>query len=209
MAALVIVEATMFKSKYKKPVTPAKHIAIESLDTEAAEQQIALLSEFLKSNEITNKHISFPFFNGPVSAYSDHHDPKKGNEYLTGLWLALDQMDNIKTVSAPLKAGETLLSTGGLVNTFLFLSRQLGDLNDARNFLKWLEHLHYNVCKVPRPDLTIILTHPHLEGHDFAVLCSQLLPNTKLIQHSEDVSTTHNVVWELVRRIAFKPASQT
>lgn len=199
----------MFKAKYKKPVTPAKHIAIESLDSEEAEQQIKLLTEFLNTNEITSRQISFPFFNGPVRSYSDNHDPKKGNEYLTGLWLALDQMDNIKTVTAPLKAGETLISTGGLVNTFLFLSSQIGDLNDARNFLKWLEHLHYNVCKVPRPDLTIILTHPHMEGHDLAVLCSQLLPNTKLIQYGDNPTNTHNVVWELVRRIAFKPIPQT
>lgn len=197
-----------FNPKTKLQNNAAKHIAIEGAHTQRVVEQIDLLKDFLEKNNTTPELIEYPLFSGNVATYANSHAPGKGNEYLTGLFLALDQMDNAPELKRTIRSGKHIISTGGFVHSFLHLASTLESQEQHLPFLKWLEHIHYTVCKVPRPDLTLIITNPKEGSHNLLVQCSRLLPNTKLI-HEVGAIETHNIIWELVRRIALKPQQTT
>lgn len=145
---------------------PGKLIVIEGVDGSGKTTQFQLLSKRLTENNYSVQTMHFPrhqnpFFGIMVDQYltGEFGDPTKLHPCLSSLLYAMDRWEAKKQLQNWLKEGFVLLDRYTTSNV-AHQSGKIADLKKRDEFLAWLDELEYNVLKIPKPDLVLVLDVP-------------------------------------------------
>lgn len=155
------------KIRNKTKKAKGKLIVIEGADGTGKATQAELLVQYLKKNHIRIKYYDFPqyhrnFFGDMVARFlrGEYGTFHQSSPYLVSLPYALDR----STVGKEMK---TWLARGGWIvcNRYVssHLAHQTAKMKTAKErnaFIRWDEHLEYDVLGVPKEDLVICLNVP-------------------------------------------------
>ena len=139
-------------------------IVIDGIDGSGKTTQIELLKQTLASQDVVWEAISFP-------RYEDNVYGKLIRRYLEGEFGSIDEVNPYlmscvfagdRALAKPLI--EKWLSEGKLVLVNRYVSSSKAHMGanlpeeKRKEFVKWLDELEYGTNKIPKEDLTILLT---------------------------------------------------
>src|SRR6056297_98196 len=142
---------------------PGKLIVFEGIDGSGKATQANYLTKFLKKKGIEVKKIDFPQYEtksaGMVENYLDgkYGSAKEVSPYRASIFFACDRFDASFQMKKWLKEGKVVIVDRYLASNIAHQGGKIEDKKEREEFFKWLYNLEYNLFKIPRPDLTIIL----------------------------------------------------
>ena len=210
-----------------------KFIVIDGVDGSGKSTQKQLLVETLKQEGFEVEEIKFPQYGGksagPVEEYLAG---KYGmlDAYVPSVFYAIDRFDASFKIRAWLEQGKIVIADRYVTANAGHQGGKIESPAERVQYFKWLNEFEYNLLKIPKPDLNIILHVPyrvsleliskraekedihekdkqHLENAEKVFLdISELFPNTRLVECFEQQKLltpqeVQNKVWNLVRRI--------
>jgi dTMP kinase len=149
-----------------------KLIIIDGTDGSGKKTQVDLLAKRLEQEGHTFSIADFPQYGKPSAYYVEQYlngnfgTLEQVDGYQASLFFALDRYD----ASFKIRKG---LSTGAHVISNRYVSSNMGHQGatfkssaERGKFLTWLHALEYDVLKVPKPDLSIVLHVPAAVGQE-------------------------------------------
>lgn len=142
-------------------------IVIDGNDGSGKATQTRMLSERLTHEQIPCEKIDFPgyqerFFGKLLAEclageHGDfvHLDPK-----IASTLYALDRYEAAPKIRAWLSEGKIVVSDRYASSNMIHQAGKIEDPEDRIQFLTWLDHMEYEVVKIPRPDAVIYLDVP-------------------------------------------------
>lgn len=152
-------------------------IVIEGTDCSGKETQSNLLVDFLNNNGIPTKKFSFPNYNsptgkiiaGPLLGKAGYQEPlfNEGatnvDPYCASLLYAMDRKYNINEILMQLNNGYNIVLDRYVDSNMAHQGSKLeGDKQEQMFY--FIEDLEYNLLKLPRPDINILLHMPTWAG---------------------------------------------
>lgn len=142
-------------------------IVIEGLDASGKNTQARLLYEFLVSQNIKSKHISFPDYSHPTSVlakmYLDSEfgsDPFAINAYAASSFYSVDRIASyIKFWKTNYTNGEIIVSDRYTTSNALYQMPKIPK-DHWEDYLNWLYDYEYDKLGLPRPNIVIYLHMP-------------------------------------------------
>ncbi len=139
-------------------------IVIEGIDGTGKTTQTQLLHNHLVQAGYTVEIFDFPRYEHP-SAYfverylNGHYDGEGGSTtpYQASLFFALDRFGAAADIRAALEAGMVVICNRYVGSN---MGHQGGRLTDDRaraDYFNWVEHLEFELLKVPKPDVSVVL----------------------------------------------------
>ncbi len=143
-----------------------KLIVIEGTDGTGKKTQTGLLVERLRRDGRCIFTTSFPQYGqksaGLVENYlagvygeADKLDPK-----IASVFYAVDRFDAARRINAALDQGHDVILDRYVDSNAGHQGGKIADEMDRQSFLHWLYDFEYEVLKVPRPDLVVLLYAP-------------------------------------------------
>lgn len=194
-----------------------KIIVFEGLDYSFKETNSKKLYQYIKGN-ITEKVklLSFPNYNSESSYFVKQYlqgkygDLNEVNEYITSLFYLLDRYDTIKkeNVEELLNQGYYIILDRYTGSNLIFQSTKIDQRNEESaisnilkiDYLKWIKDLEYNICKLPKADVTIYMNMPVKVS--FELMKERQLKN----QQDKDIHEGNKEYLELVEENAMNIA---
>lgn len=143
-----------------------KLILLDGTDGSGKKTQCDLLVERLKRDGRTIGYVDFPRY-GERSAVlvEDYLNGKFGmaNEvdpYAASLFYALDRWVAIPGINQDLAAGKIVIANRYVVSSMGHQAGKIKSQVKRREYYQWLDNLEYQILKIPRPNLNIILHMP-------------------------------------------------
>ncbi|MFT7645199.1 MAG: dTMP kinase [Candidatus Paceibacteria bacterium] len=144
-----------------------KLIVIEGADGAGKATQTKLLVERLRLEGLLVETLEFPryddtFFGGYVREWLDE---KHGNfvdldPRLASILFAGDRLESRDLITGWLSEGKNVILDRYVSASMLHQGAKITDVGTRGAFLLWLQHLEYDVLKLPRPDLVVYLDVP-------------------------------------------------
>lgn len=143
-------------------------IVIDGIDGSGKATQTKLLAARLKKEKFRVKTIDFP-------RYQDNFFGKLIGECLTGAYgdfvgmnahiastlYAADRFESSKDIRKWIDAGYIVITDRYVSSNQIHQGGKIADLEERREFLKWLDVMEYKVYGIPKPDLVVYLDVPH------------------------------------------------
>ena len=143
-----------------------KLIVIEGTDGSGKGLQTKLLIERLQKDKYKVATASFPQYGkksaGPVEEYLNgkYGDAAGLNPYAASLFFALDRFDLSLELTQKRKQGFTIILDRYVDSNAGHQGGKISDLAEREKFVKWLYDTEYQILKIPKPDIVIILHVP-------------------------------------------------
>lgn len=149
-----------------------KFIVIDGTDGSGKGTQTKKLVERLQAEGKPVKLFDFPQYGKP-SAYfvekylrGEYGSAQQVGAHRASLFYALDRYDASFEIRRELEAGTMIIS-----NRYVSASKghQAGKIRDPKaraEFIKWLNELEYEMLRIPKPDLTVLLHMPADMGYE-------------------------------------------
>lgn len=162
----------MFYTVIMPNETKGRFIVIEGPDSSGKSTQFKRLTERISGNA-TLQTAHFPQYAEPSSYFV--------REYLAGnygtvdqigpheasLFYAMDRFDaSVRRLHKWLEAGDTIVLDRYIGSNMGHQGSKIDDEKERSEFFKWLYHLEYDILKIPKPDLNIILHVPAAIAHE-------------------------------------------
>lgn len=145
-----------------------KFIVIEGSDGVGKKTQTGELTKLLRRVGQRVAFYDFPqydksFFGAMVARYLNGEFGQVGDvsPYLISLFYAGDRFEAADNIRHDLNLGKIVISNRYTQSNLAFQSAKLGDENEKKVFLEWLEELEFGIYHIPRPDLIIYLYLPY------------------------------------------------
>lgn len=138
-------------------------IVIEGADGATADAQFQLLREQLAQNGQRVLALQFPRPNEPAGYFvqrylqGDYGTEKHVGPYTGSMLYALDHFDAADGIRQALEADGVVLIHRFTAANMATQGIKFHDANERRGFYVWLDNLEFEVLKLPRPDLNIVL----------------------------------------------------
>lgn len=150
--------------------TKGKLIVIEGTDGSGKETQSKRLLRRLEDSGLRTAYFDFPQHGKPSSAMVDNYlngnygaasevDPK-----IASIFYAIDRYDASFEMRKELNEGKIIVCNRYITANMGHQGGKIENRNERSKYLAWLEDLEYNLFKIPKPDLTILLYVPYLIG---------------------------------------------
>lgn len=143
-----------------------KLIAIEGTDGTGKSTQFDLLTDYLRGTGKTVRTIKFPryehsFYGRMVKRYlnGEFGDHKSISPYMITMFYALDRFQARDEIYNYLRDGDYVVADRYTWSNLAFRSASVRE-KDREQFLQWVEEAEYNVNKIPREDVIIVLYSP-------------------------------------------------
>lgn len=195
-----------------------KIIVFEGLDYSFKETNSKKLYQYIKDN-ITEKVklLSFPNYNSESSYFvkkylkGEYGELNKVNERLSSLFYLLDRYDTIKEekIEELLEQGYYIILDRYTGSNLIFQSTKIDQIYDnsdvcnifKMNYLKWIKNLEYDICELPKADITIYMNMPVKVS--FELMKQRQLKN----QQDKDIHESNREYLELVEENAMNIAT--
>ena len=143
-----------------------KLIVIDGTDGSGKETQTNLLAKKLKTKKLEVKVVDFPQYGKKSASLVEEYlngkfgSPKEVGPYRASIFYACDRYAASFYMNKWLEQGKIILSNR---YTSANAGHQAGKIKNKKErdkFLEWLEHLEFNIFKIPKPDENIFLFMP-------------------------------------------------
>lgn len=227
----------------KKETKPkrGKFIVIDGVDGSGKSTQLQMLVKAMRLEGHDVEEIHFPQYGfKSAGAVEEYLSGKYGllDPFSASVLYAIDRFDASFKINSWLDAGKIVISDRYVTANAGHQGGKIDDKQERAKYFKWLNDFEYNVLKIPKPDLNIILHMPaevsrrliesrgnekdihekdknHLERAERVfVEISSMFPNTRMVEcvtvNGELLAPQQisNKVWDLVRRIVLSPVRQ-
>ena len=141
-------------------------IVIEGPDGTGKSTQFNLLKEKLEQNNHTVKQIKFPQYDnlssGPVREYLNgkYGTAEEVGPYRASVLFAVDRYDASFKIREWLKQGYTVLADRYIASNMAHQGGKIEDAEEREKYFNWLYEFEYDLLKIPKPDLNIVLSLP-------------------------------------------------
>lgn len=143
-----------------------KFIVIEGSDGSGKSTQFALLLDYLQIKGEEVVVYKFPQYEEPSSFFvreylnGNYGSAEELGAYTPSLFYALDRFHAAQGIREQLNAGKVVLCDRYIGSNMAHQGQKLEDQDERDAYLAWLHNLEYNMLKVPKPDLSIVLLMP-------------------------------------------------
>lgn len=142
-------------------------IIIEGADGTGKATQAELLVEHLKKNHIRVKYYDFPqyhgnFFGNMVARYlrGEYGSFLQSSPYLVSLPYALDRASVAEEMRSWLSKGGWIVCNRYVSSHLAHQTAKMATSAERNAFIKWDQHLEYDVLGVPKEDRVVCLSVP-------------------------------------------------
>lgn len=152
-----------FGIKSKKKTEPGKFIVIDGTDGSGKTTQFNLLVENLRKAGHEAEVADFPQYGTKsAGAVEEYLNGKYGqlDAYQGSILYAVDRFDASFKIRKWLDEGKIVVSNRYVTANAGHQGGKIPDQAERIKYFKWLDNLEYNVFKIPKPDLNIILHVP-------------------------------------------------
>lgn len=158
-----------FGKKTGKKKAQGKFIVIDGTDGSGKATQLKLLVETLHKEGFVVEKMDFPQYDtksaGPLEKYlSDKYgdmEPKAAS-----VLYAVDRYDASFKIRAALDEGKIVIADRYVTSNAGHQGSKITKSDERVKYFRWLDDLEYNVFKIPKPDLNIILHIPAEVTHE-------------------------------------------
>ena len=141
----------------------SKFISIDGTDGCGKATQVKMLVERLISENYPVEMSDFPQYGtksaGPVEEYLNGKYGQVG-PHASSIFYAVDRFDASFKIREWLNQGKVVVSNRYVTANAGHQGGKIADSASRIEYFKWLNDLEYNIFKIPRPDLNIILHVP-------------------------------------------------
>lgn len=148
--------------KYK-----GKLIVIDGTDGSGKATQVDLLSKALKSEGYKVKIVDFPeYYKNFFGEFIGHCLSEQYYNFLNvhpkiaSVLYACDRWESKGDMESWLKKGYVVIANRYVSANQIHQGGKTKDAKRRNDFLKWLDHMEYEVFGIPRPDITLYLSLP-------------------------------------------------
>lgn len=148
------------------PAEQGVFIVIEGTDGSGKGTQFKLLAEALQAAGHDVALFDFPQYKKP-SAYfvkkylnGEFGSIEDVGPYTASLFYALDRYDAIPAINEALAAGKVVLANRFTASNMAHQGTKFRSAEERRGYFIWLDNLEFEMLKIPRPDLNIVLRVP-------------------------------------------------
>lgn len=169
-----------------------KFIVLEGADGTGKTTQAKLFFSYLKKQKIPSVLFSFPQYQSAwgkmVRRYlnGEFGDVNEVNPYLASMLYAGDRLVASGKIKKWLASGKIVVCDRYFASNIAHQGAKVRSQSEKSKYIKWLEDLEFNVHKIPKPDLVVLLTLPPKNARKFMKM-------RKLDIHEKDVSYQGNV----------------
>ena len=148
-----------------------KLIVICGTDGSGKGTQTKLLKKRLKEEGYDIETIDFPQYGkksaGLVENYlnGEYGDSEEIGPYRASIFFACDRYDASFQIREWLNKGKIVICNRYVSANMGHQAGKIRDEEKRDKFLDWLHDLEYNIFKIPKPDVNILLYMPHEYGH--------------------------------------------
>lgn len=143
-------------------------IAIDGVDSSGKQTQTQMLYDRLKADGRQTKLISFPAYDNPSSTLVKMYlegkfgtNPGDVNAYVASSLFALDRFATYKTDWGKDYDDNTIILADRYVSSnMIHQASKILDTAKKEECLDWIYNYEYNICSLPKPDITIFLDMP-------------------------------------------------
>ncbi len=141
-------------------------IVIDGTDGSGKGTQTKLLTQRLKQNNFPVKTTDFPQYGkksaGPIEEYLNgkYGSAQEVGPYRASILYAIDRYDASFQMKKWLDQGFIIISNRYVSANMGHQGAKIKSKKQRQKFLDWLYDLEYNIFKIPKPDLNIILHVP-------------------------------------------------
>ena len=143
-----------------------KLIVIEGTDGTGKKTQTGLLVERLRKDGRCVFTTSFPQYGQKSAGLVENYlagvygDPDKLDPKVASVFYAMDRFDAARRINAALEQGHDVILDRYVDSNAGHQGGKIADEMDRQSFLYWLYNFEYEILKVPRPNLVILLYAP-------------------------------------------------
>ncbi|MDB4940184.1 MAG: thymidylate kinase, dTMP kinase [Candidatus Doudnabacteria bacterium] len=152
------------KPKENDSKIKGKFIVIDGTDGSGKGTQTKLLVEALKKEGYQVEMADFPQYGqksaGLVEEYLNGKYGSQVDAYVASVMYAVDRFDASFKIRQWLNEGKVVVSNRYVTANAGHQGGKIDDNTDRIKYFKWLDNLEYNVFKIPKPDLNLILHVP-------------------------------------------------
>ncbi len=144
-----------------------KFIVLDGTDGSGKTTQFRMLKDRLEKNGKKVKIADFPQYGkksaGPVEKYLNgkYGTAKSVGPYRGSIFYACDRYDASFKIKKWLEDGRIVISNRYVSSNMGHQGGKISDKNERKKYFEWLYDLEFNIFKIPRPDLNVIL---HVEA---------------------------------------------
>lgn len=142
-------------------------IVIEGIDGAGKSTQFDLLQKRLKDNGYDVAVFQFPRYEHPGSYFVRRYlDGEYGSAdavgpYTSSLFYALDRFEAAPEIRQALSEGKIVLCDRFSGSNMAHQGAKIANAEQRRGFFIWLDNLEFELLRVPRPDVNLVLRVPH------------------------------------------------
>lgn len=143
-----------------------KFIVIEGTDGSGKATQVALLKDHFDKNNIDHEMTDFPQYDNFSGAFvakylrGEYGGVNEVGPYTASVFYAVDRYDKSFDIRKWLEQGKTVLSNRYISANMGHQTAKIEHNHDRDRYLDWLCAFEYDLMKIPRPDVTILLYMP-------------------------------------------------
>jgi dTMP kinase len=219
-------------------------IVIEGSDGSGKATQVKLIKERLEAAGYDVELFDFPQYDQPSSYFVRRYlegvygSANEVGPYTSSLFYALDRFEAAPRIRQALSEGKIVLSNRFTGSSMAHQGTKIPNAEYRRGFFIWLDNLEFELLRIPRPDVSIILRVPadfseqlllktgkkkdihendriHLERtvlvfDDMAQLFPQDFQRLDCVRGGEllGIETINNMLWEKISPLLPPPTNQ-
>ncbi len=141
-------------------------IVLEGIDGSGKGTQFHLLAERLQAEGYDVALFDFPQYDAPSSYFVQKYlNGQYGavediGPYTGSLFYALDRFDAAQKIRIALKQGKVVLANRFTGSNMAHQGTKFRESHERRGYFIWLDNLEFEMLKIPRPDMNIVLRVP-------------------------------------------------
>ncbi len=154
-------------------MSKGKLIVFEGADGSGKSTQAKLLFDSLKKKKIPAVLTSFPRYESAwgkmVRRYlnGEFGDVNRVDPYFVSMLYAGDRLIASPDIKKWLNEGKTVVCDRYVASNIAHQGAKFQTSNSKLQFIKWLEDLEFNIHKIPKPDLVVLMTIPNSVAQKF------------------------------------------
>jgi dTMP kinase len=152
--------------KKDKGINKGIFIVIEGTDGSGKGTQFKLLSEQLANAGYDIATFDFPRYDHPSSYFVKEYlngrygSAEEVGPYTGSLFYALDRYDASAQIREALEAGKIVLANRFTGSNMAHQGTKFNNPDERRGYFIWLDNLEFEMLKIPRPDMNVVLRVP-------------------------------------------------
>jgi dTMP kinase len=149
-------------------MTKGKFIVIEGSDGSGKSTHFTLLQEHFKKQGREVATYKFPQYDSPSSYFvtsylnGKYGDANSLGAYTPSLFYALDRFEGSAAIRKDLDAGKIVLCDRYIGSNMAHQGQKVSDKKERESYYDWVYSLEFDMLKIPKPDLNVVLIMPAL-----------------------------------------------